>query len=261
MKFNIWLQEAFEKTNEALIECFNNSLIGGWSENHITTQVLDSLKNIGCEFDWDDKPQKIKWEGLKLKGKLESSFGDIAILVKVWLTSEISVEGVAFYEAKKQYFNAGGEFEGFKAIDKKQLSKISSQITSCQVLLYDVDISKKQANLSSLPCLFVEKLKEQMGSKYLGRTIGRYGKAWVVALGDNLLGLNLDFRPQAVDAVKNAVKYNQVPYVLNASVAMLNIFEPKLSDSFSKLDNYEVFTPVEKEIKPQSKPRNDGPKL
>ncbi len=52
--------------------------------------------------------------------------GDIAILVKVWLTSEISVEGVAFYEEKKQYFNANGEIEGFKAIDKKQLSRICS---------------------------------------------------------------------------------------------------------------------------------------
>ncbi len=112
-----------------------------------------------------------------------------------------------------------------------------------------------------MPCLFVERLKEQISSQYLGRTIVHYGKTWVVALGDNLLGLNLDFRPQAVDAIKNAVKSNQIPYVLNASVAMLNIFEPKLSDNFSKLDEYETFTPVEKEIKPQSKPRNEGTKF
>lgn len=261
MKFNDWLQEAFEKTNEALINCFNNSSIDGWSENHITTQVLEALKNIGCEFDWDDKPQKIKWEGLKLKGKQESSFGDIAILVKVWLTSEISVEGVAFYEAKKQYFNAKGEFEGFKAIDKKQLLRISSKTTSCQVLLYDVEILKNQASLSCLPIVFVEKLKEEISSRYLGRIVTYYGKTWVVALGDNLLGMNLDFRPKAVDAIKNAVNSNQIPYVLNASVAMLNVFEPKLSDSFSQLDSYELFTPVNQDIKPQSKPRNDGPKF
>lgn len=38
---------------------------------------------------------------------------------------------------------------------------------------------------------------------------------------------------------------------------MINIFEPKLSDNFSKLENYEIFTPVEKEIKLQDTLRND----
>ena len=257
MKYNDWLQKAFEKTNEALIKCFNNRSIDAWSENHITTQVLDSLKNIGCEFDWDDKPQKSKWEGLKLKGKLEKSFGDIAILVKVWLTSEISVEGVAFYEAKKQYFNSKGEPEGFKAIDQKQLSTICSQTSSSQILLYDVDTSEQQVRLTSLPCVFVEKLKQKMCSS-LEKTLAHYGQIWVTVLGQNLLGFNLDFRPQSVNLIKNAIKTYEIPFVINASVAMSKNFEPELSNDFSQLDNYEIITTSQN--RPYIGP-NNGPTL
>jgi len=259
MKYRDWLQNAHEVTSEAIVKCFNNRNIGGWDENHITTQVLDSLIMLGSEFDWEGKPQKIKWEALKLKGKQENNFGDIAIIVRVWLTSDISIEGVAYYEAKRQFFNSQGEIEGFRSLKAEQLSRIGSNTFNSQLLLYDVDIHNRQAIAVSLPSIFGEKIVSEISPKYIGRTISHYGKLWVESLGDNLLGLNLDFRENTINDIREAAVAGKIPYIINASVSML-ISEPILSTLPSDLDHYEHIGEIQKDnprLDESDNPSND----
>lgn len=262
MKYIDWLNSANQSINSQLVNCFNKAHLGGWSENHITTQILESIEKLGLEIDWADKPQKVKWEGYKLAGVQETTFGDIALVVRVWLTGDRFIDGVAFYEAKRQYFDKEGKPRGFSSIKKEQLSRISSNTHVSHVLLYDVDIEKQKALATSVPIVFVEQLCLSGLASTSGRLLHSYGDIWVKSIGNNFLGLNLDFRKESVDAVKNSFTSSDAPQVLlDAAVAMTNILEPKLDNSFSMLASYDKWIAPQAEPKPEIEPQreDDGP--
>src|SRR3990167_6095523 len=123
MKHSEWIREAYLNTSQALADCYNTTHIDGWNENYITTRVLESLEKIGLEIDWADKPQKVRWEGFKLRGNPEYEFGDIAVVVRIWVTNERYVDGIAFYEAKRQFFHDNNHPIGFSSLKIGQLSK------------------------------------------------------------------------------------------------------------------------------------------
>lgn len=262
MKYLDWLNKANCKVNEALVGCFNNHHLDGWSENHITTQIMESIESLGLQIDWTDKPQKVKWEGFKLKGKLETGFGDIAVVVKVWITSERFVEGVAFYEAKRQFFDDKWKPKGFSSINQEQLSKISSKTHASNVLLYDVDAENEGACASSVPTVFVGELAKSNMASNSGRVLHRYGDLWVKSLGNNLLGVNLDFQKKSVAEIKKLVSGIDRPLViLNAAVAKIKILEPELDNSFIDQNLYDRWLkPDEPKTNVKPEPRNDDPR-
>ncbi len=261
MKYTDWLNEAHNKTNDALKNCINNYHLDGWSENHITTQAMKSLESIGLEIDWADKPQKVKWEGFKLKGKLETSFGDIAVIAKVWITSDRFIEGVAFYEAKRQFFDDEWNAKGFASIKQDQLSRISLKTHASNVLLYDIDLESEKACATSVPTIFVSELAEANLASSSGRLLHYYGDLWVKAIGRNLLGMDLDFRKESVESIKKLASENNKPFVmLNVAVAKTRNLELKLDDSFIDMNAYEKWIrPKELEADIEKKPRNNGP--
>ena len=155
LDFNSWMQDADRCINSAIAECFNSRQIGGWQENYITTQILKGLVSIGVEFEWKQYGQRIKWEVYKLAGNLERSNGDIGLLVNVRLSGDNFVKGVAFYEAKKQYFDPEGKAIGLKSINVDQLSRVREATHASSVLFYDVDLSEGRACATSVPAVFV----------------------------------------------------------------------------------------------------------
>ncbi len=261
MKFYDWLNQANRNIDNTLVSCINNSHIDAWSENHITTQVLESLETLGLDLDWEDKPQKVKWEGFKLKGKVETAFGDIALIVKVWITSDRYIEGVAFYEAKRQFFDEKLKVIGFTSIKQDQLSRINSNTYASNVLLYDVDIEEGRARATSVPIAFVDELAKAKLASSSGRLLHQYGDLWVKAIGNNFLGMNLDFQKESVDKVRESMNTEDRPFViLNAAVAMTSLLEPKLDDSFINKADYEKWIkPDEPKPEIKNKPRDNGP--
>lgn len=262
MNYTDWLNRANENINESLVGCFNNYHLDGWSENHITTQVMQSIASLGLEIDWSDRHQRMKWEGFKLKGKSEKNFGDIAVIVKVWVTSDRFVEGVAFYEAKRQFFDEKWEPKGFSSIKQEQLSNISSKTHASNVLLYDVNIKEKKACASSVPTALVHELACANLASNSGRVLHRYGDLWVKSLGNNFLGMNLDFQKGSVDEIKQLISGAGRPLViLNAAIAKIQMLEPKLDNSFIDQNLYDRWIkPDEPETVVKPEPRNDGPK-
>ncbi len=263
MKFHDWLNQANQNINKTLINCINNSHIDAWSENYITTQVLESLGSLGLDINWEDKPQKVKWEGFKLKGAVETAFGDIALIVKVWITSDRYIEGVAFYEAKRQFFDEKLKAKGFTSIKQNQLSRINSNTYASNVLLYDVDIEKGIAQATSVPTAFVNELAKAKLASSSGRLLHQYGDLWVKVIGNNLLGMNLDFQKESVDKVRESMNTENRPSViLNAAVAMTNTLEPKLDDSFINKADYEKWIKPD-EPKPEitNNPRDNRPRF
>lgn len=240
MKYQDWIARANVAINQAVATCFNNYRLGGWNENHITTEVLAAVERIGREIDWEDRPQKVKWEAHKLSGTKEYTFGDIAVLARVWLTGERYLDGVAFYEAKRQYFGKSGTATGFSSINLEQLSRIGAKTNSSHVVLYDADAEKNQVCVTAVPTAFVQELAAANLVPVTGRLIHRYGNIWVTSLGDNLRGFGLDFRREAVAAVKSAAASEDAPLViLSLGIAMNKMLEPVLDRYCTSLSHYE----------------------
>lgn len=235
-----WIINAHLAISEELLHCLNNYNQGSWSENYITTRMLMAITNMGNDIKWTSMSQRIRWDSFKLKGKRETELGDIAFFMKVMLTSEVYLEGVAFYEAKKQYYDEKWETEGFKSIKLNQLTRIQKFTSASNVLLYDVDIKSGKAHVSSLPTLFVEKLLKEAPAAVPYRALNKYGNAWVNLLAENLSGFGLDYSPDAVNKMRELVNTPSQPLlIINASVNMMGAFEPVLDNSFIPTDRYE----------------------
>lgn len=240
MKFNEWRNEAARLIHEELLKCYSNKDLGGWDENYITTQMLIALKSLGLELTWDDKPQKVKWECHKLKSHLENQYGDIAVIVKIWLTQEYFVEGVAFYEAKRQYFNDTHQPQGFNAIKLEQLLKISELTHASHILLYDVDPHQNQSAASSISTTIAKEFCQNKMINVIGRLLHRYGEPWVVSLGNNLLGLHLDFCKESVESIKElSFSSNPPAFIFNSTVGLNNLLEPILDNTFINNNFYD----------------------
>ena len=238
MNYHEWLRDATKSVIDEIVDSYASVKHGGWSENYITTRVLGAVERAGTELSWDELNQKIVWEGYKLNGKNETTFGDIAVFVRVRLLDDRYLEGVAFYEAKRQYFDANGKVKGFKAARSNQFLTISESSSSSNVLLYDVDPTKKNACATSVPTKFMNELAE---AKYpfAGRILHRYGENWLSFLGANLKGFGLDFSSDSVQAIKDIAATDDAPFaVMNVAVGKMGL-EPTLSPHFSQLPNYE----------------------
>jgi len=240
MKYNEWLHLAQTRIKQALTDCYKKRKINGWSENYLTTEVLDTVQDIGLDLKWDDCNQWVKWESYKLSGALESKFGDIALFARIWLSEGHFIDGVAFYEAKRQYFDDDWKPKGFKAVDFQQLSRINEATYSSNVLLYDVNIKSGKIYVTSIPTPFVRKLSEAKAITKSGAQIHGFGNPWVKALGDNLRGFGLDFRVEAIDAIKSQIETGDGPsVVLNVGVGFGEL-EPELDPYFAALVDYEL---------------------
>jgi len=237
---NEWVINAHKAIVKELSDSFQNQQQDSWSENYITTRMLIALLSFGQDIKWTSMSQRIKWDSFKLKGAKETALGDIAFFIKIMLTSELYLEGVVFYEAKRQYYNEKYDPLGFNSIKLDQLVRIQEVTNASNILLYDVDIKRESAGAFSLPTVFVEKLISEAPLAVPGRILTRYGNPWVKSLSENLSGFGLDYSPDAVNKMKEIIKSSEQPlHVINASTSMLGIIEPELDSSFIPMDSYE----------------------
>ncbi|MCO7554623.1 hypothetical protein [Metapseudomonas otitidis] len=235
-QLNFWLMDVDSRVKTAIIQCFNNADIGGWQENHITTEVIEAISTAGTDLSWSNCPQRAQWQAYKLSGHCETGYGDIAILVKVWLTPSKYVEGVAFYEAKKQYFK-NGVATGFRALKADQLSKINRNTSASQVILYDSGGNQGPC-VTTIPTSFAHAFCEAGMEGVNGNMLHYYGRPWVVALGNNFRGFELDYSPRAVDTIKQLTQQNKLPFLINAEAAVLPNIDLELGELPSFLTGY-----------------------
>ncbi|RUR87267.1 hypothetical protein PB16LOC_04522 [Pectobacterium versatile] len=230
---NEWMINAHKAIVKELSESFNNQQQDSWSENHITTRMLMALLDIGQDIKWTSMSQRVKWDSFKLKGKRETELGDIAFFMKVMLTSEVYLEGVVFYEAKRQYYDEEHCALGFNSIKLEQLTRIQKITNSSNILLYDVDIKNEIAGAFALPTIFVEKIINEAPLAVPGRILTHHANPWVKSLAENFSGFGLDYSQGAVSKMKGILKSSEQPlHIINASASMLGIIEPELDNSF-----------------------------
>ena len=240
-----WITSAHNEIIKELSDSFQKQQQDSWSENYITTRILIALLGLGQDIKWASMSQRIKCDSFKLKGSKETELGDIAFFIKIMLTSELYLEGVVFYEAKKQYYDEKYNPLGFKSIKLEQLTRIQEITSASNILLYDVDIIKRSAGAFSLPTIFVEKIISEAPLSVPKRALTLYGNLWVKSLSENFSGFGLDYSPDAVNKMKEIIKSSEQPlHVINASTSMLGVIEPELDNSFIPMDSYENLIPT-----------------
>lgn len=225
-----WIDLAKVATNDALVKCMSNEEVGFWQENTITAELLYSLQKIGTEITWLDKSLRTTWKALKLNVPAETNFGDIAVNVRIWVDEERSIDGVAFYEAKRQHFENGVP-AGFKSIKKGQLGNISKNTGACNAVLYDYGGSaeKPRGIAASLPAPILELLADHAKKPGTSRDIYKRAQHWATSLSDNLTGRGLDFSESAVSAMAEIVASKTPPiFIVNVAVSFLDELAPQL---------------------------------
>lgn len=262
MKYDEWLVSANNAVNAEIWKSYASEKLGGWSENYITTRVLGAIEDVGTELVWEGLNQKIAWEGYKLTGANETKYGDIAVFVRVSLLNDRFIEGVAFYEAKRQYFDRQGEVEGFKSVKAEQFSRISRASSASNVLLYDVDPRTKRAYAGSIPTEIMKELTEAGYVAVAKRAVHGYGESWLSFLGANFKGFGLDFAEAAVQSVKELAQTADAPFtIMNVAVGKAGQ-NPSLNPYFSQLPNYEqVWGLSIPSLDNEDKKTNGGPKI
>lgn len=126
--------------------------IYNWDEDFITRKLLSELTGTlsTIELEGKDYRSHIEWETYKLRGKYETNFGDIALVVNISFKDGTSLEGVAFLEAKRR----DRLKTTFSAMNKRQLRRILKHAPRAQYLLYDYEDITGFADTS----LFLEKI-------------------------------------------------------------------------------------------------------
>lgn len=254
-----WVDHAKCATNDALIKCMSNEGVGFWQENAITAELLYSLQKIGTDITWSHKSLRTTWKALKLNVPAETNFGDIAVNVRIWVDTDKYIDGVAFYEAKKQYFENGMP-DGFKSIKKGQLGNIAKNTGACNAVLYDYGIvdQKPCGIAASLPAPILELLADHAKNPSTSRDIYKRTKHWATSLGENLIGRGLDFSVSAVSAMAAIVASKTPPnFIVNVAVSFLDELAPQLDpiieSKYRKLTQKDISVPL-----PTKKDNNKG---
>jgi len=232
IRFSTWKQNAYDAASRVIVAQHQNAIAGGWREDMITFALLVQLESLGTSLIWPEYGQRVTWRGLKYVGGLEQRFGDIAVFVQLRLNEHVSVEGVAYYEAKKQYFTPEGERLGFRSLKLQQLTEIQENTHASHVLLYDIGRTQTgfQGAAQTLPTSLVVALMRDRTSgrktRHIGNDLYSHCRTWIDALGNNLRGFELDFSPAGVQSVRENVLRHLAVTVIEASVSRALELEP-----------------------------------
>lgn len=122
------------RTLEELIsEICDSSTPYEWDENHITFLLMKELRRIFSKrvISFNRWSKIVEWRSFKNRGRQETSYGDIALLVTVQFSSGEMLRGFAGIEAKRSY--SSGNFE---SASTEQLDRIFNNLPYSHLLLY-----------------------------------------------------------------------------------------------------------------------------
>jgi hypothetical protein len=129
--------EYFHEVEKTIIDAIRKCHPFSWDENHISFTIVQELcsrfKSVSLEGL--DRPFKILWDARKLRLPVETTNGDIGIIVRLTTWAGETIEGVGLIEAKKRDIGKNS----FAATKVAQLKRILSNAPSARLMLYDYD--------------------------------------------------------------------------------------------------------------------------
>src|SRR5687767_2104355 len=114
-------------------EICNSSSPYEWDENHLSFLLMKELRKLfgNRVISFNSWSKIVDWKSFKNRGKQESNYGDIALIVTVQFSSGEVLKGVASIEAKRSY--SSGNFESVK---NDQLDRILVNLPYSHIIFY-----------------------------------------------------------------------------------------------------------------------------
>lgn len=114
-------------------EICNGSYPYEWDENHISFSLMKQLRRLFSNrvISFNSWTKIVDWRSFKNRGKQETNYGDIALIVTVQFSSGEILKGIASIEAKRS-FNS----ENFESVSNEQLDRIIYNLPYSHLLLY-----------------------------------------------------------------------------------------------------------------------------
>ena len=104
-----------------------------WDENHVSFLLMREFRRLFSHkrIRYTGFSKIVAWRSFKNRGKTESQYGDIALIVNIQFRSGEYLRGVACLEAKRSF--PSGEFE---SVDLPQLQAINTNLPYAHLLFY-----------------------------------------------------------------------------------------------------------------------------
>ena len=213
--------------SNALIKCYPRD----WKdEDYLTRSILSALRdehsNVVIEKDIISKNSKCQWDIYKNTKEhgLEQKHGDIGVLVQLLFDHGKVLEGVAFLEAKRIYFDQNDDSKSkFSALNKSQLKRYCSNSSFHRTVFYDCLKTGEElvATSLTLPTRHLLTIDKD------NRDIYPYCEYLSYCLTNRYLrGYELDFDPDMVKTAKGFLAVNGgVKYLIVAQTTLNNNLE------------------------------------
>lgn len=201
--------------------CFEEAENGRWDENIITADILRALKLLHKEpVKVGNFYRSISWNAYKLKGSLEQTHGDIALIVKIHLEPGKSAAGVAFLEAKKITHGRSLSSGSFSSIKWDRLREYAESSPAHYTIFYDyLPINNGGDNIPLCKSIVTSHL---LALNKSDRSIYRHTENMSNLLGYRLLmGYGLDHRDFIVNSATGfSLSDVNYKYVITADITV-----------------------------------------
>lgn len=127
------MRQTVQSLESLFSQICSNAYPHEWDENHLSFLLMGNLRRLFSNrvIRFNDWSKIVDWQSFKNRGKQETSYGDIALLVTVQFTSGETLRGVAHLEAKRD-FNSGN----FESVDPSQVTRLLASSPYSHLLLY-----------------------------------------------------------------------------------------------------------------------------
>lgn len=108
-----------------------------WKEDAISISLLQAAQHVISGQSIEEPAGKVRIESriFKADGKLEETYGDIALLVRIRYHDGYVLNGVAYYEAKRRDWDT----HAIPAAKQPQLEKMHNNLWNGQLVVFDRD--------------------------------------------------------------------------------------------------------------------------
>jgi hypothetical protein len=205
------MRQTVRTLEDSFTSICQNSYPLEWDENHISFQLMQHLRKVFSNriINFNGWSKIVNWQSFKNRGKQETNYGDIALIVNVQFSSGETLKGVVNIEAKRD-FNSGN----FESMDLPQLNRILINTPYSHLLLYTHkghDLQQKfpdektwKSNIWISPINTAKQLLTQTSTD--NWKVLRTSFPFTMFLTSRIFwGLDLDFRDNVIDDIESGL--------------------------------------------------------
>jgi hypothetical protein len=135
------MRKTVDKLESIFSEICKNSYPYEWDENHISLQLMKQLRLLFSNrtINFNEWSKIVDWHSFKNKGKQETNYGDISLIVTIQYSSGEIFRGIVNIEAKRDF-----DSNNFESVDQLQLTRVFSNAPYSHLLLYTHNIQELQ---------------------------------------------------------------------------------------------------------------------